>query len=259
MMDRSSGYVQGQEPTKPGPWTHPHALGLQGKAAADVVRSSHSATGHFLFTARGRRFGATRLRSGYWRPPKSLPLPTRQCLANAGSAHQPGRQRKLVLPLYQVAGRRYLLPSQNAQAATNAASTTAPTIRGTDSPAPVGDGETARDRHDCGRRLATGRGRSPGPSRPGSRPALILPPRAITGPPRWPGRGGHGRPILVGNRHTWCPRGGLGTIPAGAYEGGYVVAERSRSKGYGMHGDPPIWAACLVAGRVNCAAPERGF
>jgi hypothetical protein len=32
MMDRSSGYVQGQEPTKPGPWTHPHALELQGKA-----------------------------------------------------------------------------------------------------------------------------------------------------------------------------------------------------------------------------------
>ena len=139
MMDRSGGYVQGQKPTETRSLDIPTPWGC--KAAADVVRSSHSVTGHFLFTARGRRFGATRLRSGYWQPPKSLAHPTRRCLANAGSAHKPGRQGRLVLPLYQFAGRRYLLPNQNAQAATNAASTTAPTIRGRDSPAPVGGGK----------------------------------------------------------------------------------------------------------------------
>ena len=157
------------------------------KAAAGGVRPSHSVTGHFLFTARGRRFGATRLRSGYWRPPKSLAHPTRRCLANGGSAHEPGRQAGSSFLFTRLRAGGTCCPTRMPRRPRNAASTTAPTIRGRDSPCSGGWRETAGDRHDCGRRLAGGRGRSPGPSRPGSRPALILPPRATTGPPRWPG------------------------------------------------------------------------
>ena len=192
MVDRSDAYPRGQKPTKPGPWTHPHAPGrarrrptssgllttLPGTsssppgAAGSAQPGSAAATGGHPSRwplrqddawrmgeapeSRAARAGSpflfTRLRAG-------VPAcPTRM----------PRRPRKLPAP-----------PQQSGAGIARSG------VRGKR----PGIGTTAVG----GWHLAGER--SPAPGR-GSRPALT-PPRAITGPPRWPGRGGRGRPMVT--------------------------------------------------------------